>query len=347
MEETAPAGQLTRPRSDDRALWDVSHSFYGYPAIFIAHKVGLFRTLGERPKTLSDVCEALGVKPRPADLLLTAATALGFLALDDGTYSLTPVAEDYLLETSPTYFGFFLDLLGGNTELVSFAGLERAVMTDSAQAFGNDDHLFASPDVQAEQARAFTRGMHGISIAAGLAWPDLLDLSQQRVMLDVGGGSGAHSIGAVSRWPHLRAIVFDIAPVCEVADEFIVRQRLAERIETKAGDMWEDELPAADLHFYANIFHDWSEEKGRLLADRSFASLPAGGRIVLHEMLYDDDKRGPFRMAGYSMGMLGWSVDGKQYSGRELSATLAGAGFRNLETIPAFGYNSLVVGTKP
>ena len=64
-------------------------------------------------------------------------------------------------------------------------------------------------------------------------------------------------------------------------------------------------------------------------------------------MLYDDDKRGPFQMAGYSMGMLGWSVDGKQYSSRELSATLADAGFRDLETIPAFGYNSLVVGTKP
>ena len=109
------------------------------------------------------------------------------------------------------------------------------------------------------------------------AWPDLLDLSAHRVMLDVGGGSGAHSIGAVSRWPHLRAIVLDIAPVCEVADEFIVSHGLAERIETQAGDMWESELPAADLHFYANIFHDWSEEKGRLLADRSFASLPAGG----------------------------------------------------------------------
>jgi hypothetical protein len=343
--DTASSGESRR--SDDRALWDVCLNLQGYPAIFIAHKLGLFRTLGERPKTMPEVCEALGIKPRPADLLLTAATALGFLALDDGTYSLTPVAEDYLLETSPTYFGFFLDLLGGNTELVSFAGLERAVLTDSAQAFGSNDHLFTSPEVQAEQARAFTHGMHSISIAAGLAWPDLLDLSEHRVMLDVGGGSGAHSIGAVSRWPDLRAIVLDIAPVCEVADEFIVRHGLAERIETRAGDMWEGVFPTADLHFYANIFHDWSEEKGRLLAERSFASLPSGGRIVLHEMLYDDDKRGPFRMAGYSMGLLGWSVDGKQYSSRELSATLADAGFRDLATIPAFGYNSLVVGTKP
>jgi hypothetical protein len=338
---------LGRPRSDDRPLWDVCHSFYGYPTIFIAHKLGLFRTLGDRPMTLPEVCEALGVKPRPADVLLTAATTLGFLALDDGSYSLTPLAEDYLLETSPTYFGFFLDLLGSNTELVSFAGLERAVLTDSAQAFGGDGHLFASPEVQAEQARAFTRGMHSISIGAALVWPDLLDLSEHRAMLDVGGGSGAHSIGAVSRWPHLRAIVFDIAPVCEVADEFIVEHGLAERIETQAGDMWEGVFPTADLHFYANIFHDWSAEKGRLLADRSFASLPAGGRIVLHEMLYDDDKRGPFSMAGYSMGMLGWSVDGKQYSGRELSATLADAGFKNLQTISASGYNSLVIGSKP
>jgi hypothetical protein len=319
--------------------------FYGYPAIFIAHRLGLFRTLGEAPKTLPQVCEVLGIKPRAADTLLTAATSIGLLALSDGVYSLTPVAEDYLLETSPTYFGFFLDL-SANPELLSFAGLERAVRTDSSQASGGED-IFESLEKQADQARAFTRGMHGMSMGPALEWPDLVDLSEHRVMLDVGGGSGAHSIGAVSRWPDLQAIVFDIAPVCEVADEFIAGHGLTERVRTKAGDMWDGAFPEADLHFYSNIFHDWSEDKGRLLAARSFERLPSDGRIILHEVLYDDDKRGPFGAAAYSMAMLGWSVDGKQYSGRELSTTLADAGFRDLQTSPAFGYHSLVVGRKP
>jgi hypothetical protein len=337
---------LRKPRSDDRVLWDLVWGLYGYPALFIAHRVGVFRTLGEGPKALPEVCQALDLSPRPADMLLTAATSAGFLQLDEGVYSLTPLAEDYLLETSPTYFGFHFDLLASASELFSLASLERAVRTDSSQVFGGEE-VFVSLEQQAEQAQVFTRGMHGISMGPALAWPDLLDLSGHRVMLDVGGGSGAHSIGAVLRWPDLRAIVFDIAPVCEVAEEFIVAHGLTQRIRTEVGDMWEGAFPAADLHFYANIFHDWSEERGRLLATRSFESLPSGGRIILHEVLYDDDKRGPFGAAAYSMGMLAWSVDGKQYSSRELSTTLADAGFQDLQTIPASGYNSIVVGSKP
>jgi hypothetical protein len=111
--------------------------------------------------------------------------------------------------------------------------------------------------------------------------------------------------------------------------------------------MWEDTFPNADLHFYSNIYHDWSREKGAFLTRKSFDSLPSGGRIVVHEMLYDDDKTGPFAAAAFNINMLVWSADGEQYSGHELSEMLARAGFRNIETKPTFGYYSIVTGTKP
>ena len=133
-------------------------------------------------------------------------------------------------------------------------------------------------------------------------------------MLDVGGGSGAHAIGAVTHWPHLRAVVFDLEPVCEVAREFIAKAGLQDRIETQSGDMWEDPFPEADLHFYSNIYHDWSREKGAV---------------------------------GFTILMLVWSADGGQYSGRELSEMLTDAGFRQIETKPTFGYHSIVTGVKP
>jgi methylase of polypeptide subunit release factors len=82
---------------------------------------------------------------------------------------------------------------------------------------------FQSHVEQAELARAFTRIMHSRSIGPALAWPETVDLSSHRLFLDVGGGSGAHCIGAALRWPHLHAIVCDMAPVCEVAEEYIAR----------------------------------------------------------------------------------------------------------------------------
>jgi cyclopropane fatty-acyl-phospholipid synthase-like methyltransferase len=196
-------------------------------------------------------------------------------------------------------------------------------------------------------ARAFTRVMHSLSVGPGLAWPEAIELSGHQRMLDVGGGSGAHAIGAVTRWPHLRAVVLDLPPVCEVAAEFIATAGLQDRIETRSGDIFEDPFPEADLHFYSSIYHDWSPEQGAVLTRKSFGSLPAGGRIVVHETLLDDDKAGPLVAAGYCVSMLLWSPDGGQYSGRELSEMLAEAGFRQIESKPTFGYNSIVTGIKP
>jgi hypothetical protein len=165
-------------------------------------------------------------------------------------------------------------------------------------------------------------------------------------MLDVGGGSGAHSIGAALKWPDVHAIVFDTAPVCEVAAEFIARYGLQARVGTQVGDMWNDPFPPADLHFYSFIYHDWTPEKCRFLTAKSFASLPPGGRIFIHEMVYDDAKTGPFPIAAFSMIMLGWT-EGEQYSGRELSAMLEEAGFTHIDVKPTFGYWSIITAAKP
>jgi hypothetical protein len=337
--------QQIRPRTDDRPLWDVIFGVFAYPAIFVAHRLKLFPFLAGKPRTLGEICEGLEIKRRPAEAMLAACASVGFLERRDGGFALTPLAEDYLLETSPTYFGGIWDLEIDNYEVFSYTAIERAIRTDSPQVFGGED-IFQSVEEQAALAQAFTRGMHSISMAPAVAWPDLVDLSRSPVLLDVGGGSGAHSIGAVTRWPQLQAIVFDVAPVCEVADEFIAQHGLQDRIETRSGDMWEDPFPIADVHFYSNIFHDWPQEKGRFLSEKSFDSLQSGGSIVLHEVLYTDDKTRPFAAAGYSMAMLGWST-GEQYSAQELTETLTDAGFRDIEAKPTFGYYSVVTAHKP
>jgi hypothetical protein len=336
---------IRKPRTDDRPLWDVVFGVYGYPAVLLAHKFKLFPLLAQHPCTLQEVGDTLKIARRPAEAILTAATALGFLHLQDGLYSLTPLSEDYLLESSPTYFGEYLDLIIATYSVCPLESLEKAVLTNSPQAYGSED-IYKSHEEQDALARTFTRGMHGISIGCALSWPEAIDLSKHRVMLDIGGGSGSHAIGATLRWPNLRAIVFDLAPVCKVAEEFIARHGVQERIRTQAGDVWQDPFPSTDLYFCSNVYQNWSLEKCRLLTQKSFASLESGGRIILHEPLYNDQKTGPFPTAAFNLIMLLW-VEGEAHSGRELSAMLAEAGFTGIEVKPTWGYWSIITGRKP
>jgi hypothetical protein len=338
---------IKKPRTDDRKLWDIVFGVYGGPALLIGHKLKMFSLLAERPRTLAEVSDAVKIDRRPAQAILSTATALGFVQVSGDLYSLTQVAEDFLLEDSPTYFGWYWDLIIETYDICTYKALHEAVVTNSPQEAGRcrgaiwDD----SPESQKEMARQFTQAMHSIAMSSALVWPDVIDLSNHRVMLDIGGGSGAHSIGAAVRWPNLQPIVSDLAPVCGIAEEFILRYNMKDRIKTQVGDMWKDPFPPADIHFYGNIYHLWTPARNRELTAKSFQSLKPGGRIIIHEILYNAAKTAPFAAAAFSMTMMGWN-EGEQYSDRELADMLQGAGFREVQVKASSGYNSIVTAIK-
>jgi|GEM_PF-229393 hypothetical protein len=314
--------KITRPRTDDRVLWDVLFGVWGYPAVFAAHQMKLFERLAEKPMTLDELARALNLATRGADALLALCASLGLVACKDGRYSLTPLSEDYLLPDSPTYWGWALDAWAAIYTTWTPDNVRRAAETDRPQGiFGDPEGPFAV--WHADFALAATRAMHSLSIPAALAWPHHLDLSRHKVMLDVGGGSGAHSIGAANAWPGLRFVVLDREPICAIARQFAEQHGLEDRISFHTADFFADPFPEADVHFYSMIFHDWPPEKCRFLAHKSFASLPSGGRIIIHEMLFNDDRTGPFPVAAFNVDML-VAMPGQQYSGRELLTMLQG-----------------------
>lgn len=336
---------ITPPTMNDSRMWDFVLGHFSYYMLLTAHKLKLFALLAQKPQTAQAVAIALNLALRPTQAMLTACAAMAFVQVDRGYYSLTKQAEEYLLEDSPTYFGGFLDMVTANHQVNSYESLQKAVLTNSSQVYASGD-LFESHQEQAALARAFTVAMHGHSMAAALAWTEIIDLTQHQVFLDIGGGSGAHSIAAALKWQHLQAIVADLPPVCEVATEFIARYGLEARAIAQPIDMWNDPFPAADLHFYADIYHDWTPEQGEILTRKSFESLPSGGRLILHEMLLNDAKTGPATAANYNIAMLLWT-EGQQYSEPELVALLNQVGFIEIEVKASKGYWSVITGRKP
>lgn len=338
---------IRKPDYDDRAVLDVTLNLYAYPAILVGHQLGLFKSLGPRAKNPSEICDELSLKRRSSEVVLSLAIALGFVIVnrESQEYSLSQLGRDYLLDDSPAYFGYFFDLMIENSNNYSIKQLGNAIRDNEPQAYGGGN-IFESHANKSEKAKKFTLAMHSLSIGAATQWPGMVDLSKNRLMLDIGGGSGAHSIGAVSRWPDLCSLIYDLDEIRHFTKEHTSDYGLQNRINFYSGDMWRDQFPAADFHFYSHIFHDWPPEKNRFLAEKSFNSLPAGGRIMIHEVLYNDQKTGPLAAAAFSVMMLGWT-QGEQYSGLELSELLSNVGFVDIEVIPSFGYYSVVTGLKP
>jgi cyclopropane fatty-acyl-phospholipid synthase-like methyltransferase len=344
-EETrVEAADLPTFPTDDRTLWDVVAAPFIYPAFAVAHQLRLFSLLAKEPRTAAELSDAMKIALRPTNALVSTCAALGLLSSREQRFELTPVARTYLLEDSPYYIGAFIELEIGNADTFRIETVKKAVLTDKSQVYSGEE-LFKSNDAQTELARIFTKAMHAHSAAAAQVWPSAIDLSDCHQLLDIGGGSGVHAIGAALRWRHLKAVIFETPTVCPIAQEYIARAGLHERVKTYAGDFWTDPFPVSDAHFYADVYHDWPPNQGRYLARKSYDSLPVGGRIILHEMLFNHEKTGPLTAAGYSTAMLLWT-EGQQYTGQELGEILTDAGFTEVEINPSLGYFSVITGVK-
>ena len=104
------AFKLRKPRTDDRLPWNIMAAIHGTPAVLVAYQLKLYSLLADKPSSLDEICEARGLKRRPAEAILAVTTSLGITRLREGRYSLTPAGTDYFIETSPTYSGALFDL---------------------------------------------------------------------------------------------------------------------------------------------------------------------------------------------------------------------------------------------
>jgi SAM-dependent methyltransferase len=185
-------------------------------------------------------------------------------------------------------------------------------------------------------------------MGAGRRFVRQVDLSGRRLILDLGDGSGCYSICAANAWPEIRAIVFDLPPVAVVAEEFIARHGLSDRITAVGGDFTADALPSgADVAIMASNLPQYGPELVRAVVGRVHDALAPGGEMHLIGEMLRPEKDGP---AGPALWGLAEALDhstGVAHSEREVVEYLQGAGFRDVsvhEFVP--GSLTRVSGTK-
>jgi ubiquinone/menaquinone biosynthesis C-methylase UbiE len=313
-----------------------------------AEQLGLCTFLSERHgATVADVAAGLGLKERPAEILLTACAALGLLRRDGSRFVNTPMAESYLVRGGQYYLGDYVRML---TEYV-YPGWMRvtdAIRADApARVISQEQEGIFEADTR---PKVFWDGLYPLSALTARALAEAVDLSDATSLLDVGGGTGAFAVELCRRYPELRVTVFDLGFVCEYSAEKVEQLGLSGQITVQPGDFFaEPELPEGhDVILLSMILHDWDEPRNLQLLAKCFRALPSGGRLVISELLVDDEKTGPLNAALMSMNML-VGTWGRNYTVAEYSGWLRKAGFEQLSTVrfSAPGANGAVIAVKP
>ena len=331
-----------KPKESHRLGSTFLNIFLGQTILY-AHEKNIFVFIHTKHPNLATITQHMGISMRATQAVLSACCALKLVLVEDGTFRLTPLSKIYLLPDSPFSYGGVLDDLIQNNFMTSLDTLRNALESDMPQICA--DNHFATANQDPTMAGAFLKLMHSKSAEPAAVWSTLVDLKDADTMLDIGSGAGTHSIYACQHWPHLKAVLFDLEFACRGAEKFVTSYGLEARIHCVTGDMWTDSFPAANVHFYSDILHDWPLDRGQFLLQKSFDALPHGGRIIVHERLFNHDKTGPQSTAAYNVMMMLWTT-GQQLSQGELWDMLSTAGFRNIETQHTTEDWSITIGYK-
>jgi predicted O-methyltransferase YrrM len=333
------------PAVDDTLVWNAFLDVYKVPALSVACELGIFESLDAQP----DSAEGLAVR-RDYDLrglraLLPMLKQLGFLQEHAGRYQLNEAGRQYMLKDSPYFWGHVFSRVGktlGPTKLLLETinkERERAAKTRPADGW-------EAGHVDMEMARTVTAFMHSHSMPAAVGMTHTCDFSRYKRVLDVGGGSGCFSIAMAAANPDLHCTVMELPTICTLAQEYVAAAGLSDQVDTTTVDMFRAAWPAGyDAHFFSNVFHDWGFDTCLELARSSHAALPAGGHILLHEMLLDDNCAAPSHAVTFSL-LMAMGTKGQQFSFPQLQELLQQAGFRNVRCQHSYGYYSLVKAEK-
>ena len=313
------------PATNPISIYRYRDGLYAVDLITAALKLDFFSWLEAHPSTQAEVGEYFGFAERPVDVMVTLFVANGWVRRNGAVLEVTELAKEHLCAGSVWHLGPYYASLHERPIARDFL---EVLKSDKPAGWSGDKAAFDWHKAMEEEgfARHFTAAMdcRGIYLAQGLAAK--LDLGGRKRVLDIGAGSGIYACGIAARHEGVRCVVLDQAPVDRIARKLIEERGVADRVEVAVGNMF-DGLPAGcDVHLFSNVLHDWGVKEVRELLRVSYAALPVGGLLIIHDAFINEAKDGPIHVAEYSC-LLMHSTQGKCYSVGEYAELMAEAGF--------------------
>lgn len=338
-------------------IMEFSMLHYDSIAFLVFNDLGVAPFMANRElSSPKDVAQQFNLSVRAAAILMATMCRQGILdvavdndeSLEAVQYVLTEHAKLFLAQPDGKESTINFVKTWHDNFFTAEALLKASRPTSDDEVDKMSQHLKETDEEQQNNARGFMKHMNAQSYSCAQAFPNVLGLGEEEVtMVDVGGGSGVYTIAAAQANPKLKGLIFDLASVKPVTEEFLEEADMMDRIKVVPGDFFSDQpFPTADIVLFANIIHDWDDATNLSLLQKAFDSLRPGGRVVVSELLLADDIRSSSPSStSMNVVMLQWTK-GRQYRPKELKAMMKQVGFATTDVKTLVDDYSLVIGYK-
>ncbi len=325
-----------------QALLEIAFGYQRSQILFALVEFKIPTLLANQPLSLKKIAAKIKVHPLALDRLLNGAVMLGLLEKTaDQTFQNGAVAEKFLIEKTADYLGGQIDFYREN----SYQNWTE--LTDKMRAWqpGQGDEQ-ASDDE--DQSAETLPPQHNLALIVGRALGREFDFSKHRKMLDVGGGTGAMSLGICEVNQQLRATVWDLAKVLETTEKFVTSSKLSGRVKTQSGNFKADALPDGfDCILLANLLSVAAEETNRKFLKQIYDALPSGGVCLISGWILDDSRTAPEAAVLFCLEDIINQVPDVERTESVYREWLAEAGFSNIRGESYLAPYSYIAADKP
>jgi hypothetical protein len=120
-------------------------------------------------------------------------------------------------------------------------------------------------------------------VVKGYAWNSV------KLVIDVGGGSGALLVEVLRAHSHLRGLLIDVVAETPDAARILENAGVADRCQRFVCDFFDPLPTGGDVYILRNIIHDWPDDEAVAVMRRCCEAAGEKGRVLVVERVVTSD----------------------------------------------------------
>lgn len=307
-------------------LTDLVWGHWVSDALYAITRVGLPEAMADGPRTAASMAESLGLHVGATRRVLRALAREGLLAeTRDDRFGLTGLTRPLLADHPASMRNMVLNQRAPHNA-ATWTALEHGLRTGTPSWDAlHGAEMWAWYRQHPDEARRFhgTMAEYTRDIAAPVAkaWP----WSRAQRIVDLGGRTGTLLGTLLTVAPQARGVLVDQAEVVADAGPVLEELGVADRVEVRAGDVFEDIPEGGGAYVAKHILHSYDDDHCARVLSRWKARMAPDATLLLVELVVPGPGEG--FLASLDLQMLVSTPGGRERTEREWRAVLAAGGF--------------------
>ena len=333
---------MTSPRGNSEVINKIAGGVSPAFIMMAGVQLDLFTELKKGPRSSEQIATSLGLSLEKLEPLLYALTGIELLRVQNGLFSNSEDADQFLVKGQATYRGEMYEKFPEQwRQIINTAETVRTGVPQGKIDYStmSEDELYAFYGSQRANDTAATVNM----------LMERFDFSSRRRLLDVGGGTGGLAIAFAKACPDLQASVVELGSVTPITRRFVKDEGLEGRVEVITANVTIEQLIGSfDVAVMRNFIPVISRSQSRKSVRNVSEVLEPGGVVYLVDMgTLDDSRQSPKGCVINNVWFMNVFDGGGAKTEQERKEWLTEAGLISVERFTLGSVDGLMVAHKP